>query len=403
MSIDRRRFISGLATTPVALAAPSIITPAAAQAGPLDIGAVYSLSGTFANVGSLLNDGCKWAIERQDQVLGRKMNYVLLDDRGDPGEAVRKVQEVMTQRNIKHIVGCTTSAIALAVQKEVHARGGLYINMAGADEVTGKDCNRSSFRWPVASYSAVNATVRPMIEKFPNAKRWYTITGQYVFGDSLLTNCKEIFKEKGVEHVGNSYHSLSDREYSGYIATALAANPDVLAICNFGNQTLDVVRQAISYGMKRNTKILAIWSTGLDQYQALGPDNCEGVYFGCNFWHGVDTPGGRIVAEVAKKKTGDVPNYLQACGYAVSQMLIEGILKAKSVEVPEIVKALEGLAYEGPTGTETIRAADHQVIKDYYLMLGKAKGAMKDKNDFADIVAATKAFLPPDKTGCKMT
>lgn len=400
--IERRTILKGIAAAPLALAAPPIIRQANAQS-VIDIIGVYSLSGTFANVGTLLNDGSKWAVEHYGSAAGHKLNYVLVDDRGDPGEAVRKVQEAMTQRGVKHVIGCTNSAIALAVQREVHARGGIYVNEAGADEVTGKDCNRSSFRWPVASYSAVNATVRPLIDKFPNAKKWYTITGQYVFGDSLLTNCKEVFKEKGVQHLGNSYHSLSDREYSGFIATALAAQPDVLAICNFGNQTVDVIRQAISYGMKRNTKILAVWSTGLDQYQALGPENCEDVYFGCNFWHGVDTPGSRRVAEVVKQKTGDVPNYLHACGYAVSQVLIEGINKANSVDVPAIIKALEGLSYEGPTGTETIRPEDHQVVKDYYLMLGKAKAKMKDKNDFADIVAATKAFLPVDKTGCKMT
>jgi branched-chain amino acid transport system substrate-binding protein len=402
MSIERRRLLKGLAVAPAALAAPPLLRHAMAQTETLDVAAVYSLSGTFANVGTLLNNGSQWAMEHYGSVLGRKINYVLLDDRGDAGEAVRKVQEAMSQRGIKHIIGCTNSAIALAVQKEVYARGGIYVQMAGADESTGKDCNRSNFRWPVASYSAVNATVRPLVEKFPNAKKWYTITGQYVFGDSLLTNVKDVLKEKGLQHVGNSYHSLSDREYSGYIATALASSPDVLAICNFGNQTLDVIRQAISYGMKRNTKILAIWSTGLDQFQALGPENCEGVYFGCNFWHEVDTPGGREVAAVVKAKTGDVPNYLHACGYAVAQLLVDGIKKAGTTDVPAVIKAMEGMAYEGPTGLETVRPEDHQVIKDYYLMIGKAKSAMKDKNDFAEVLAATKAFLPPDKTGCKM-
>jgi branched-chain amino acid transport system substrate-binding protein len=402
MTIARRTILKGLAAAPTAFATPAFLRNVSAQAGTLDVAAVYSLSGTFANVGTLLNSGSQWAMESFGEVLGHKINYILLDDRGDAGEAVRKVQEIMGQRGVKHIIGCTNSAIGLAVQKEVYSRGGIYVEEAGADESTGKDCNKSNFRWPVASYSAVNATVRPMIEQFPDAKKWYTITGQYVFGDSLLTNVKDVLKEKDLQHVGNSYHSLADREYSGYIATALAAQPDVLAICNFGNQTLDVIRQAISYGMKRNTKILAIWSTGLDQFQALGPENCEGVYFGCNFWHGIDTPGGRKVAEVVKAKTGDVPNYLHACGYAVAQVLIEGMKKASSLEVPAIIQALEGLTYEGPTGTETVRAQDHQVIKDYYLMLGKAKGAMKDKNDFAEVIRATKAFLPPEKTGCKM-
>ena len=401
--IQRRAILKGLAAAPLAVAAPAFLRTASAQSGTLDVAAVYSLSGTFANVGTLLNSGSQWAMEKFGEVLGRKINYILLDDRGDAGEAVRKVQEAMGQRGIKHVIGCTNSAIGLAVQKEVFSRGGIYVQESGADESTGKDCNKSNFRWPVASYSAVNATMRPLIERFPDAKKWYTITGQYVFGDSLLNNVKDVLKEKGLQHVGNSYHSLADREYSGYISTALAAQPDVLVICNFGNQTVDVVRQAISFGMKRNTKILAVWSTGLDQFQALGPENCEGVYFGCNFWHGVDTPGARQVAEVVKAKTGDVPNYLHACGYAVAQVLVEGIKKANSVEVSDIIKAMEGMSYEGPTGTETVRAEDHQVIKDYYLMLGKARGAMKDKNDLAEVVGATKAFLPPEKTGCKMT
>jgi branched-chain amino acid transport system substrate-binding protein len=402
MTIQRRTILKGLAVAPAVIGAPAFLRNASAQSGTLDVAAVYSLSGTFANVGTALNNGSQWAMEKFGEVLGRKINYILLDDRGDAGEAVRKVQDAMG-KGIKHVIGCTNSAIGLAVQKEVFSRGGIYVQEAGADESTGKDCNKSNFRWPVATYSAVNATMRPLIEKFPDAKKWYTITGQYVFGDSLLNNVKDILKEKNLQHVGNSYHSLTDREYSGYISTALAAQPDVLVICNFGNQTADVVRQAISYGMKRNTKILAVWSTGLDQFQALGPENCDGVYFGCNFWHGVDSPGGRQVAELVKAKTGDVPNYLHACGYAVAQVLIEGARRANSTDVPAMIKAMEGMSYEGPTGTETVRAEDHQVIKDYYLMLGKAKSAMKDKNDFAEVVGATKAFLPPDKTGCKMT
>ena len=49
-----------------------------------------------------------------------------------------------------------------------------------------------------------------------------------------------------------------------------------------------------------------------------------------------------------------------------------------------------------------MRPEDHQVIKDYYLMLGKARSAMRDLNDFAEILAATKAFQAPDLTGCRM-
>jgi branched-chain amino acid transport system substrate-binding protein len=371
------------------------------DAAPLEVVGVYSLSGTFANVGDLLNKGTQMAFDHYGSAAGRRIKYTLLDDQGDPGRAVRLVQEAMG-RGIKHIVGCTNSAIGLAVQKEVNTLGGIYIEMAGADESTGINCNRANFRWPGASFTAVNATLRPFIERNPKAKRWYTITGQYVFGDSLLTNLKSVLQETGGQHLGNSYHSLSEREYSGYITAAIGAQPDVLAICNFGNQTVDVLRQAVSFGMKRNTKIVVPWSTGLDQYQAWGPEICDGVYFGVNYWHGVDSPGNRVVQQVVREKTGGPTNYLQACGWAVAQMLVEGINKAGVTDVPAVIHAMEGLRYQGPTGLETIRAEDHQVIKDYYLMQGKARAAMHDPNDFADVLAGTKAFQSPDRTGCHM-
>jgi branched-chain amino acid transport system substrate-binding protein len=283
MLINRRTTLLGAASL---VAAPWV---ARAQSSRLDVVGVYSLSGTFANVGDLLNKGTTMAFEHYGSTAGRQINYTLLDDQGDPGRAVRRVQEAMGQ-GTRHVVGCTNSAIALAVAREVHSRGGVYIHMAGADEATGSQCNRSSFRWPGACYTAIRATMEPFIQASPAAKRWYTITGQYVFSESLLTNTKSLLQERGLTHLGNSYHSLSEREYSGYITAAMATNPDVLAILNFGNQTVDVVRQAVSFGLKRNMKIVVPWCTGLDQYQAWGPDIVEGVHFGVNYWHGVDSP-----------------------------------------------------------------------------------------------------------------
>ncbi|MBR1125938.1 ABC transporter substrate-binding protein [Bradyrhizobium lablabi] len=395
MNISRRTALLGGASL---LASPMI---ARAQTNKVEVVGIYSLSGTFANVGDLLNKGTVMAFDHYKTAAGKQINYTLLDDQGDAGRAVRRVQEAMGQ-GVRHVVGCTNSAIALAVAKEVHARGGIYIHMAGADEATGSQCNKSSFRWPGASYTAIRATLEPFMQANPAAKRWYTITGQYVFGESLLTNAKAVMQEKGLTNLGNSYHALSEREYSGYITAAMATNPDVLAVLNFGNQTVDVVRQAVSFGLKRNVKIVVPWCTGLDQYQAWGSDIVEGVYFGTNYWHGVESPGNRVLSEVVRAKTNNATNYLQACGWAVAQMFVESANKAGSLDVPDLTRAMEGLTYEGPTGTETVRAADHQVIKNYYLMRGKARSAMRDADDFAEILQATKAFMSPEQAGCKM-
>jgi branched-chain amino acid transport system substrate-binding protein len=396
--LDRRKVL-GLAAA--GIMTPSLLRQAWAQSA-LEIGSLVSLSGTFANIGEQVDIGSRAAFEYYKSGAGRPLSYVQLDDQGDPGRAVRLTQDAMRDRGIRYFINCTTSAIALAVAKEVSRGEGVYINQAGADEMTGSQCNKNTFRWPVATYSAVNATVRPFMKKHPEAKRWYTITGKYVFGESLLTNLKDVLGELGSEHVGNSYHALSDREYSGFITAAVAAQPDVLCILNFGSQTIDVLRQAVSFGMKRNTKILVVWSTGLDQFQSWGPDICDGVYFGANYWHGVDTPGNRIMSGVIRDKLKVTPSYLLAAGWAATQATVEALNKAGTADVPAVIRAFENLSYEGPTGLEKVRAEDHQVLKDYYLMVGKPKAKMQDKDDYIDILSATKAFLPPDKTGCKM-
>ena len=230
----------------------------------------------------------------------------------------------------------------------------------------------------------------------------YTITPQYVFGDGLLNAAKAVFAEKGIDHVGNSYHSLTDKEFSGYLTNAIAAQPDVLLLLNFGAQSSDTLRQAVSFGLKQRMTIVVAWASGLEQFEALGPDICEGVYFGAQYWHGADSPLNRELVAKVQEKHGFNPNYSFAGSYIISKLLLEGAVKAGSPEGPGVAKALQGLKYAGLTGEEEIRAADHQVIKDYYLLKGKAKADMADKDDYAEIVSSGKSFLSPEEAGCKM-
>ncbi|MBB3007824.1 Branched-chain amino acid ABC transporter, periplasmic amino acid- binding protein [Cupriavidus taiwanensis] len=368
----------------------------------LEFGCPVPMSGAFAANGKFADLGMRLAIDQYGQVLGRPLRYSVLDTEGKPATAVRKVQELAQQKAARYFAGGILSSESLAMGKEAEKFGGVFVTTAGADEITGKDCNRATFRWSVPTFGAIERTVRPLIESMPKAKRWYTITPQYVFGDGLLSAAKAIFKEKGIEHVGNSYHALTEKEFSGYLTNALAAKPDVLLILNFGSQSADTLRQAVSFGMKKNTTILLAWASGLEQFESLGADLCEGVYFGAQYWHGVDTPLNRDLVKRTQAKFKANPNYSLAGSYICTKIMVDGMIKAGSADPKAVVAALEGMKYEGLTGPEEIRAADHQVLKNYYLLKGKAKSRMKDKDDYAEIVSVGKAFLPVEQTQCKM-
>ncbi|MCR8959448.1 ABC transporter substrate-binding protein [Variovorax sp. S2] len=392
--------LAALSAAPASLLAGRATFAQSAEA--IRFGCPVPMSGAFAANGKFADLGMKLAIEQYGSVLKRPLAYTVLDTEGKPATAVRKVQEASQQQGAKFFAGGILSSEALAMGKEAEKAGGVFITTAGADEITGKDCNPATFRWSVPTFGAIEQTVRPLIASMPKAKRWYTITPQYVFGEGLLGAAKNIFQEKGIEHVGNSYHSLNEKEFSGYLTNAMAAKPDVLLLLNFGAQSSAALRQAVSFGMHKNMTILMAWASGLEQFDELGADLCDGVYFGAQYWHTADTTLNKDLVKLTSDKLKIVPNYSLAGSYVCTKILIDGIVKAGTVDQKAVIAALEGMKYEGLTGTEEIRKADHQVVKDYYLLKGKAKSKMKNAADYVDVVSSGKSFLPVDKTGCKL-
>jgi branched-chain amino acid transport system substrate-binding protein len=195
---------------------------------------------------------------------------------------------------------------------------------------------------------------------------------------------------------------MQEQEFSGYLTNAMAAQPDVLVLLNFGGQASNCLRQAVNFGLKKQMTILMAWTAGLDQFQSLGPDLLEGVYMGAQYWHQVQSPMNVALVKRVKEVYGISPNYPLAADYIGTKAILDAIKKAGTTDGKAVVKAMEGMVYEGPTGKETIRAADHQVIKDYYLLKGKAKSAMKDPDDLATVVSAGQSFPQGSKILCKM-
>ncbi len=399
--LNRRSFLSSTAGAGALLATPALIR-AAYAADLLKVGIPVPISGANAANGKYASMGALLAAEEAAAKYGRAVQTFDLDTEGKPATAVRKVQDAIDRDQIKLFAGGILSSESLAMGKECEKGGANFITTAGADEITGTDCNKATFRWSVPTFGAINQSIRPIIDALPNAKRWYTITPQYVFGEGLLKAAQDVLTEKGLDLVGNSYHSLTEKEFSGYLTNAMAERPDVLLILNFGAQCADTLRQAVSFGMKERMTIVVAWASGLEQFEALGADLCEGIYFGAQYWHTVDAAQNAELVRLTQAKYGITPNYSLAGSYICTKLMIDAAQTAGSDDPAAVRAALEGLAYQGLTGDETIRAADHQVMKNYYLLKARAKADMADKDDYAEIISSGQSFLSAEEAGCKL-
>lgn len=416
--MDRRLFFKGLGWAGAAVASSSLLASCAkdeetapggqaSAAESVDAEAVtlvslFGTSGSQAELGQEGVEGLALVPESMGgTVIDRPIDIVGYDTQEAIDDAVRRTRESISG-GANLFVGALLSSTALAIGEEVNKSGGIFLTTAGADELTGSECREAVFRWSVATYGAIQETVRPMIEADDSLQRWYTITPDYVFGQALLTAAEDVFADLGVEHVGNSFHGLDATEFSGYINNAVAADPDVLCILNFGAQSTTTIQQAVAFGVKNQMKILLAWSGGLSQFKALGAETMEGIYVGAQYWHTVDAPANREFVELFRAEYDRNPSYAHAGGYISGRLILEGVAASGSTEPTEIMAALEGMEYEGLTGPETIRAEDHQVIKDYYLMVGKAEADMDDEDDMMEIISSGQSAQPIESTGCTL-
>lgn len=406
--LSRRAALKAALATGVIGGTSAMVDMPCASAGqstgskPIKIGAIDPLSGPYAQVGMDGIKGGKIEAKHLGKLVGRDIDFLSYDSKGDVAESRRIINSAMHKQGAKFFFGAASSAVALAVADVTNQNRGVFITGAGADELTGTECRKSTFRWSLPTYGAVRETVLPMIKNDPSLKRWYTITPNYVFGQSLLKNCKAVLKENGAKLVGNSFHSLNETNFTSYIENAIAAKPDVLVLLNFGSQTTAALKEAISYGAKKRMKILTVWAAGLDQYEALGAESMEGLYFGCQYWHGIDTNVNKTFVDMVMKETGSPPNYPMALGFVGFQLLGLGMKNAGSTDPEKVVAALEGLTYDGLTGNEKIESENHQVVKQYYLLKGKGKSKMADKFDYVDIVSHGASVVPLSENACHM-
>src|SRR5829696_5099433 len=110
--LTRNKLLAGAA----ALLGLSIAAPASAQ-GPIKIGELNSYK-VFPAFLEPYKKGMELAVEEinaRGGVLGRKLELVVRDDGGNPGDAVRVAEELVSRERVNVLLGTFASNVGLAV------------------------------------------------------------------------------------------------------------------------------------------------------------------------------------------------------------------------------------------------------------------------------------------------
>ncbi|MGI4812661.1 MAG: ABC transporter substrate-binding protein [Janthinobacterium lividum] len=362
------------AAAPLALALSAACLTAAMPAhaqdanAPVPIGMVLSKQGNFADVGTSGARGAMIAIdEAGGKVLGRPIKLTWYDD-PDPQTAQQNMSKLIDSEKVVAVVGGTNSASSLgeaAVAK--HSKIPTVIFTGSAKEITGKDCNRYTFRTYYSANIASRAIVAPMMS---HGKRWYFLTPNYAAGADAYAAMKTELLKRGGQEIENDRIPVGSSDYSSVILKIRDAKPDVVALSLTGLDTDNFLKQWAQYGMKDKIPLADPFMNDTSLW-SLAPENVTGTY--ATIWQYADPqnsePEKRMVAAY-RKKYGSPPSINVWEGWTSMRVIIDAINAAKSTEPAAIVHQLETLKWTDREPAAYYRAWDHQYIHPLLIVQG---------------------------------
>ena len=366
-------------------AAVVCFAPSAMAQGTIKIGEMNSYKSQPAFLDPY-KKGWELAIEEinaKGGVLGRKLEVISRDDGANPGDAVRVAEELVTREGVNIIAGTFLSHVGLAVTEWAGKKQVFFLAAEPlTDKITWQNGNRYTFRLRASTYMQVAMLMPHVIEA--KKKRWALVYPNFEFGQSAAEAFKTMLKkaQPDVEFVTEQAPPLG-KEDTGAITQALDdAKPDGIFSAMFGTGLAKFVRDGTTRGTFKNRVVVNLLAGEPEYLDPLKDEAPVGWIVTGYPWNEINTPEHKTFVAAYQKKFNDYPRLGSIVGYDTMKSLAAGIAKAGSTDTEKLITAFRGLEVkDGPFGTFTYRAQDHQATVGAYvgkIALKDGKGTMSD-------------------------
>jgi len=321
-------------------------------------------------------------INAKGGVLGRKLEVVSRDDGGNPGDAVRVAEELVSREGASLLAGTFLSHIGLAVTEFSKQKRVFFLAAEPlTDKITWENGNKYTYRLRASTYMQVAMLVPYAVEA--KKKRWALVYPNFEYGQSAARWFKEMMKAKqpDVEFVTEQATPLGKID-AGAVAQAIDdAKPDAIFNVLFGGDLANFVREGNTRGVFKNRTVVSLLSGEPEYLDPLKDEAPVGWIVTGYPWDKIKSPEHVAFVNAYKKKYNDYPRLGSVVGYVTMKSLAAGIAKAKSTEPDKLVAAFKGLKVDSPFGPFTYRANDHQATMGCFvgkIALEGGKGTMSD-------------------------
>ena len=370
--------------------------PAAAQA-PIKIGEMNSYK-NFTSFLEPYKKGWQLALEEANAaggIMGRKVEIVSRDDGGNPGEAVRVAEELVSREGVAFLMGTFPSNVGLAVADFAKQRKVLFIASEPlTDKIVWDQGNAYTFRLRASTYMQTAMLIPDAVKS--GAKKWAIVYPNYEYGQSATAAFKKLMQAQvpGFEVVTEQATPLG-RIDAGPVTQAIAdAKPEAIFSSLFDADMAKFVREGAQRDVFKGRAVFNLLGGEPEYLDPLKEETPTGWYVTGYPWQEIRTPEHEKFLAAYRARWNDYPRLGSIVGYASVQTAIAALKKANSTETEKLVAAMRGLEVGTPFGSIRYRELDQQSTMGAYvgrLGVRDGKGVMTDWR-----YANGADFLPPD-------
>lgn len=315
------------------------------------IGGLAPLTGNVAIYGETAVNGAKLAFDEINEaggILGKKVEFEVYDEKGDPTEAVNAYNK-LSEQGVAAILGDITSKPTAAVASLAESEGMPLLTPTGTqlDITEGKNgvfrvCYTDPFQGEVlAKYVKDNLKLTKVALMKNNSSD---------YSDGVYEAFKNKADEYGIEIVAEESYGDADKDFRAQLTNIAKAKPEVLVVPDYYQIVSLITAQARESGIDAVFLGPDGWDGVVKQLDESAYDSVEGSIFTNHYSIKDEDEKVKNFVEKYKEKYNEDPSAFSALSYDGAYMLKDAIETAGSTDHEAIIQALKNIDFTGVTG-----------------------------------------------------
>ena len=388
------------------LLAAALICTGTAQADgpPIKIGVMNDMSSVYAVAGGRETvEAVRMAIEDAGPVLGQNVELVSAAHQNKPDIGSSIARRWFDVEGVDVIVDVPNSAVGFAVQglAKEKKKITLFVGALSSD-ITGPKCDNYTTQWAVDTYSLAHVMGTAVLKRGGN--RWFFLGADYVFGRALVKDTSAVIEANGGKVLGAVYAPLNTADFSSFLLQAQPTNPNVIALANSSDDTVNSIKQAVEFGLTANGAQFAAYVLFLEHVQSITLKAAQGLLLANPFYWDLNDAT-RAWSKRFEAKIGHPPDWDPAMSYSAVFHYLKAVNVAGTRDADKVAAKMRELPINDFATENGKVRVDGRVLRNLYLLQVKKPAESKSKWDIYSVVSTVpgeQAFRPLDQGNCPL-